>query len=177
MSDENINPQNIPIQSQGPNLADQKFPSLNSKKTIIVFLLIVLTIGIPVSLFWFFNQTKQNTKPSTAPTATPKTTGIPLPTQAANEFIISLKLRETILIPNTSISITYISADIPGENCYDCIASNTLEVKKNNQIKVLDYSCGGFSGECIVKQEAYDYEIEIIDSPSKDTLKLKAHKR
>jgi len=124
----------------------------------------------------FFNQTKKTAPPASVLTPTPKTTDMPSPREERNEFIVSLKLGETIIIPNTSISLTYKSADIPGENCYDCIASNTLEVKSNGQAKLLNYSCGGFSGECIVTQTAYGYEIEIAGQTAKDSLKLKIKK-
>lgn len=176
MSDENINPQNIPIQPQENNLTDNKPRLLNLRKTIPIALVIVLIIGIPVSLFLFFKQTKPNIPPEPLSTITPKATDIPAPSQKTGEYIITIKLGETIIIPDTSISLTYKSANIPGENCYDCTSSTTLEVKNNNQEESLIYLCGGFTGECTTMQEAYGYEFEIIGQLDKDTLELKIKK-
>ncbi|MBI2031490.1 MAG: hypothetical protein HYT08_02635 [Candidatus Levybacteria bacterium] len=173
MSDENINPQNIPIASPDPSLTNPKSPFLNSKKIALLLFLFVLIIFGSLS-FWFLSQTKQ-TPPKPIPNVTP--TAVPIPTQGTNELILILKLKETITIPDTQISITYASADIPGENCYDCVTSNVLEIAMNGEKKILDYSCGGITGKCITKQEAYGYEIEIIDNPAKDMLKLKIIKK
>ena len=79
MNDENINPQNISIQPQENNLTDNKPTLLNLRRTIFITLLIVLTIGIPVSLFLFFNQTKKSTSPTPVPTSTPTSAAIPTP--------------------------------------------------------------------------------------------------
>lgn len=177
MADENINPQNIPIHPQENNLTDNKPRLFNLRRTVPKVLLIILTIGISVSLFWFFNQAKQKTPSIPVPTVAPTVTDVPSPIQKPVEFIISIKLGQTIIIPNTSISLTYISADIPSESCYDCVASNTLEVKNNGQTKILDYSCGGIAGECITKLKAYGYQLEILDQLSKDSLKLKIYKQ
>lgn len=173
MSDENINPQNIPIQPPENSLVENKSSFLKSKKIIFIILLSILIVGIPISFFFFFDSAKLIKPPVVIPTDIPKTTNMPLPTQKIGEFLTTIKLGETITIPNTSISLTYKSADIPGDNCYDCVASNTLEVKMNEQIKTLNYSCGGITGGCIAKQDAFGYEIEIIDSLNRDTLKLK----
>jgi len=177
MSDENINPQNIPIQPPDNSLVENKLPSSNSKKIILIILLAILIIGIPISFFFFFDSAKLIKPPVIIPTDIPKTTNIPSPSQKTGEYIITIKLGETIIIPDTSISLTYKSANTPGENCYDCASLTTLEVKNNGQIKNLEYSCGGFSGECITIQEANGYEFEIIDILDKDILKIKIIKK
>lgn len=179
MSDENKNPQNLPIETTNTNAVDQKPSSSNSRKIILIILAIVLLIVVSVSLYALFNRslTPPFFPSKFTPTVTPKTTDISSPTQETGDLIISIKLGQTITIPNTSISLTYKSADIPGDNCNDCVATNTLEIKNGGLIKTLTYSCGGFSGECTTKQEAFGYQLEVLEQISKDSLKLKIKKQ
>lgn len=177
MSDKNINPQVIPGQAPDSSLIEQK-PSLSfPKKIASIILLAILAIGIPISFFLFLNPTELKKPSVSIPTITPKATDMPSPTQVAGELIASIKLGQTIIIPDTAISLTYKSADIPGDNCNDCISSNVIEAKMNGQIKTLNYSCGGFSGECITKREIFGYQLEILEQISKDSLKLKIKKQ
>lgn len=83
MTDENINPQNIPTQSSDSNLTDQKSPPSSLKKPILIVLAAILVIGIPILFFLFFNQTKQKTPPASVPTPTLLPTQI-IPTQDVN---------------------------------------------------------------------------------------------
>lgn len=179
MSDENKNPQNLPIEAPNTNLTDQKAPLLNPKKIVFIIFAIVLFIVVSISIYLLYGR--PSTPPfipsEPIPTITPKATDIPSPTQETGEYIITIKLGETIIIPNTSISLTYKSADIPGDNCNDCVATNTLEIKNGGLTKTLTYSCGGFSGECTTKQEAFGYQSEILEQVSKDSLKLKIRKQ
>ncbi len=72
MTDENINPQNIPIQSPNTDLTNQKSPPSSSKKTILIVLLIILIIAISLLFFLFFNQKEKSTNPTIIPTVNPQ---------------------------------------------------------------------------------------------------------
>lgn len=145
------------------------------KKRLFFFLIVLLFFAIPVFLLMFSSKIKIPQKPAGI---TPSPTGQVitsqrLPSGEANEWIMSLIRGQTASIPESSIEITFVDAVIPGENCYDCASFTTLEAKNNGQIKKLEYSCGGITGECITEQKAYGYSLEIIEQPNKDLIKIK----
>lgn len=160
---ENENAFEQPLEVQ-PN--KEKIPPFSKKNFVIIGMIVFgIILLFPILIFVL-----SSLNPS-------KNTSQPLPTtKQEDEWIISLTRGQTASIPKSSIEITFVDADVPGENCFDCISSTTLEAKDNGQIKKLGYSCGGIAGECIIEQKAYGYNFEILEQPNKDLIKIKVKK-
>lgn len=176
MSDENINPQDVLVKPQGNNLKETSLP-FKSKKAIIILFLIIVFIIISLSLFLFFMQKNGNNLPQPIPTISQSIKESSYPNQQKNEIIITIRLEETRVIPNTAISLTYSSKVSPEEDCNDCGFLDIIEAKNIDQSKTLNFSCGGITDECFNKQEAFSYDIEVIDRSMKDALKFRITKK
>ena len=91
--------------------------------------------------------------------------------------IVTLTKGQEIAIPNSNVKVTLQEKFTPDANCNDCISTTTILVKVGNDVKTVEYTCGGFSGECTTSQEVGGVKIDIIDSENKDTIRIKVKKQ
>src|SRR3989344_5143277 len=91
--------------------------------------------------------------------------------------IVTLTKGQEIAIPNSNVKVTLQEKLTPDANCNDCISTTTILVKVGNEVKTLEYTCGGFSGECIVSKEVSGVKIDLIETGDKNTVKLKVENK
>ncbi len=85
-----------------------------------------------------------------------------------------LKKDEEFLIPNTTIS-AILKESVPADSgCHDCISSAKIDIKNKDQmIKKLEFTCGGFSGDCIEELEAFGTKIILIRQIDSKSIEIK----
>lgn len=85
-----------------------------------------------------------------------------------------LKKDEEFLIPNTTISAT-LRESVPADSgCHDCTSLAKIDIKNNDQaIKKLEFSCGGFSGDCIEELEVFGTKIILIRQIDNKNVEIK----
>jgi len=134
------------------------------KKIIIIVVGVLLLFLISALAFFLLPKIiQQNTSIIVSPTPLP---GNEIPTNTQQDFLLELDLPigKEVIIPKTTVSLILEKSSAPNPKCNDCVTSTVLQAKQEGNTKALSFVCGGFTGECINKLDAYGYMIELISS-------------
>lgn len=74
---------------------------------------------------------------------------------------LTLTKNQPTTLPNSQISLKLLEAIKPDDKCRDCITSAKVEVKKDDQIKEIEFKSGGIAGFLIDQQEAFGYQFKL----------------
>ena len=128
-------------------------------KQLSIFIIIVAII-IPIVVFSLtFVYKKSNNVGNITPSPI-----VDLPIPESNEktvYEFELVIGLPTSIPETNIELELVSTiSQQEEGCFDCIASTIVEMRREGEAKIWDYSCGGFSGECNYQFNEFGYVVE-----------------
>lgn len=158
-------------QVQAPGIGDTQS---SKKKTLLLFVIFVLIL-VGIGVFVVLNLVINNQPPSVGPVPTPTAviSNVPIEEEEFFEVVLEKNVKKDINFNN--IFLTYISSEIPGDTCFDCISSTFLQAELNGDIKDILYECGGITGECIVRQDVYGIGLELVQQVDQDTVRMKVH--
>jgi len=167
-----------------PPLNQPVLPSKRISKRLIIasvlILVIILLIAVTIILLNNSKKSINNLPPviNLTPTIvvlspTPIVSIVPQPKISE---IVDLKIKIVSEIKNTDISLTYENSVIPSENCADCISSTIIIAEQGANKKTLNFSCGGFTGECTNKLESFGYDITLVEQIDPQTIRVQITK-
>lgn len=171
-------PVNQPVEQQVP--APGASNSQNSKKRTMLliggFFVVILLFGYGIFLF-FSNSKTSSTNPEPTPTKaipTPQEEVTQTPDPNDGSFEIVLQKAKKVSIQNSDVNITYVGANIPNPNCFDCSQTTDIVLEKLGEEIKLGYLCGGIAGNCTDKLKGFGLEIELKSAnDSSATVRIK----
>jgi hypothetical protein len=154
---------------------DQIIPSQRnnlSKKRIIIYASL-LAVGLVVVIVFLLIDGFKSNSGSSKISPTPTVTQAPTPTIEQEQTMI-LKKDQGVAIPNSTIAAILKQSFVADKSCRDCTSGAKIEIlTKTGESKVLSYSCGGFSGECINSLDAFGSTIVLVREIDTNTVEIK----
>ena len=142
---------------------------------IAAFLLILVLIPFVISKF-----SQEPNSPVPTPSISLPTQIVSSPTPVTSFPVAGLEMvifkDKQASVPYSNIIIKLTNVSIPSKQCIDCITSATIQVRKDNQLKELLYTSGGFAGTLVDKQDAFGYSFT-ISNLQKDSLTVKINRK
>lgn len=74
---------------------------------------------------------------------------------------LTLTKNQEKALPDGKLTLKLIEIVLPDEKCRDCITSAKVEVKKDKQIKEIEFKTGGIVGYLINQGEAFGYQFKL----------------
>lgn len=79
---------------------------------------------------------------------------------------------EEVSVPNLDVRVKLVENQIPEKDCNDCITTTKLIITVEGVAKTLEYTCGGFSGECTTSQSVNGLKVDLLSNYGKDEVKI-----